>query len=133
MKNLIRKEVQQIKGYRLTRYACQAKLNQNESPYDLPPALKEKALARFKDLSWNRYPTPHGDSLRKLIAEREGLSVLSQAVGETVLEDDSYVAPLVQKIILEREKLFAACAGIPSGRDWFSPHLFLALSCSALR
>ncbi|MBI3540873.1 MAG: histidinol-phosphate transaminase [Deltaproteobacteria bacterium] len=74
MKNLIRKEVQQIKGYHLTRYACQVKLNQNESPYDLPPALKEKALARLKDLSWNRYPTPHGEVLCKLIAEREGLS-----------------------------------------------------------
>lgn len=68
----IRKEVQRTKGYSLAKHDYQIKLNQNESPWDLPEPLKQKALARFQELSWNRYPSPYCDSLRKLIAGREG-------------------------------------------------------------
>ena len=35
---------------------AEVKLNQNESPFDLPPWLKEKILGEFRDEPWNRYP-----------------------------------------------------------------------------
>ncbi|GAA6754875.1 histidinol-phosphate transaminase [Thermus thalpophilus] len=44
------------------------KLDQNESPFDLPEALKEEALRRLKGLSWNRYPEIHAETLRKRLA-----------------------------------------------------------------
>lgn len=69
---MIRPEVKRLKGYRLERPAHTIKLNQNESPYDLPPAIKEKILQRIGEVAWNRYPTPFCDSLAKKIAEREG-------------------------------------------------------------
>ncbi|HWR01676.1 MAG TPA: histidinol-phosphate transaminase [Chlorobaculum sp.] len=35
---------------------AEVKLNQNESPFDLPMWLKEKILEEFRQESWNRYP-----------------------------------------------------------------------------
>lgn len=35
---------------------AEVKLNQNESPFDLPLWLKEKILTQFRDEPWNRYP-----------------------------------------------------------------------------
>ncbi len=67
----IRKEVKKLKGYRLEHQYGTIKLNQNESPYDLPDPLKKKALERMKAADWNRYPTPFCEPLRKKIAERE--------------------------------------------------------------
>lgn len=68
----IRKEVRKLKGYRLEHQYGRIKLNQNESPYDLPEPLKRKALEKMKEAAWNRYPTPFCDPLRNKIAEREG-------------------------------------------------------------
>jgi histidinol-phosphate aminotransferase len=45
------------------------KLNQNESPFDLPDALKEELLAEFRDISLNRYPTEQPDRLCQALAE----------------------------------------------------------------
>ncbi|MEO0138602.1 MAG: aminotransferase class I/II-fold pyridoxal phosphate-dependent enzyme [candidate division WOR-3 bacterium] len=35
-----------------------AKLDQNESPYDIPEEIKEVLLEEIKRMSWNRYPQP---------------------------------------------------------------------------
>ena len=35
------------------------KLNQNESPFDLPPALKRELLEAFFQIDFNRYPSEH--------------------------------------------------------------------------
>lgn len=74
-KSPIRKEVRVLKGYRLAspgrKAPVVAKLNQNESPWDLPSPLKAKILDRFRNASWNRYPSPFCDPLRIQIAARE--------------------------------------------------------------
>ncbi|GAA6763591.1 histidinol-phosphate transaminase [Thermus hydrothermalis] len=44
------------------------KLDQNESPFDLPEALKEEALKRLRGLAWNRYPEIHAETLRRRLA-----------------------------------------------------------------
>src|SRR5262245_22994893 len=68
----IRKQVLKIKGYHLEQPLHRIKLNQNESPYELPEGLKKRILARLEAADWNRYPTPFADSLREKIAKREG-------------------------------------------------------------
>lgn len=68
----IRKEVQRLKGYTLEMPSCRVKLNQNESPSDLPEHLKKKVLGRLAEVAWNRYPTPFCDPLRKKIAQKFG-------------------------------------------------------------
>ncbi|HSA60384.1 MAG TPA: aminotransferase class I/II-fold pyridoxal phosphate-dependent enzyme, partial [bacterium] len=72
MPSVIRKEVRKLKGYRLSSPPHRIKLNQNESPWDLPSPLKEEILERLRRAAWNRYPTPFCDPLRRKIAAREG-------------------------------------------------------------
>lgn len=42
--------------YRSTPRDARHKLNQNESPHDLPPDIKRQVLERLAALPWNRYP-----------------------------------------------------------------------------
>jgi histidinol-phosphate aminotransferase len=50
------------------------KLDQNESPYDLPLELKREALRRLEELPWNRYPSLHAEELRARLARQLGCS-----------------------------------------------------------
>jgi histidinol-phosphate aminotransferase len=43
-------------AYTLRPYEPRIKLNQNESPYDVPPELKARIGAALADRPWNRYP-----------------------------------------------------------------------------
>lgn len=45
------------------------KLNQNESPWDLPETLKRALLEAFLTLPFNRYPAEHPERLRQALAE----------------------------------------------------------------
>ena len=99
---LIREEVLRLKGYSLSRPPHRIKLNQNESPFDLPAALKEKILGRLRELSWNRYPTPFCDPLRQKVAAREGWDPEGVLVtgGSNVLIQAIVVAAAVKGRIL---------------------------------
>jgi len=57
-----------VPGARRVRH----KLNQNESPYDLPPALKEELLQAFLDVPFNRYPDEQPADLVRAIARHTG-------------------------------------------------------------
>ena len=46
-----------------------AKLNQNESPFDLPDELKETVFEHWKETAFHRYPSEQPDELTKLIAD----------------------------------------------------------------
>lgn len=48
------------------------KLDQNESPYDLPSELKQQALRRLEGLHWNRYPSLHAEEVRAKLAQGLG-------------------------------------------------------------
>lgn len=45
------------------------KLNQNESPYDVPPELKQAFFETFMEVPANRYPTEQPYALRDALAE----------------------------------------------------------------
>lgn len=59
----------------------EVKLNQNESPFDLPAALKEELLDLFHEIEFNRYPTEQPDRLRHALAEHDGVPPDSIIVG----------------------------------------------------
>lgn len=59
----------------------EVKLNQNESPYDLPDDLKEELLEAFSDVEFNRYPTEQPDRLRRALATYDGVEPDSIIVG----------------------------------------------------
>ena len=57
-----------LSPYPYAKVEAPIKLDQNESPFDLPEALKEEALRRMARLSWNRYPDIHAEALRKRLS-----------------------------------------------------------------
>ncbi len=54
--------------YKIDAPKVDIKLDQNESPWDLPPKLKEKVVKRLMERSWNRYPPPFADELAAKVA-----------------------------------------------------------------
>lgn len=45
------------------------KLNQNESPFDVPPEIKEGIIERLRATAWNRYPRLDPELLRSRLAD----------------------------------------------------------------
>ena len=54
----IRPEVLAIEGYHVITYDCPVKLNQNESPFDIPADVKDRILDAVQVQAWSRYPEP---------------------------------------------------------------------------
>ncbi|MCY4159624.1 MAG: histidinol-phosphate transaminase [Bacteroidetes bacterium] len=48
------------------------KLNQNESPFDLPSELREAVISAWREIAFNRYPTEQPADLAKIIADYIG-------------------------------------------------------------
>ena len=57
-------------GYSYTPHPGLTKLDQNESPFDLPVLFKKRILKRLLALSWNRYPTPFADTVAEALAKK---------------------------------------------------------------
>ena len=49
------------------------KLNQNESPFDLPEELKQELLEIYEQVEVNRYPSEQPERLRRALAEHDGV------------------------------------------------------------
>jgi histidinol-phosphate aminotransferase len=61
-----------VADYPYAKVDARVKLDQNESPEDLPPELKARALERLARLPWNRYPELHAEEVRAAISRHEG-------------------------------------------------------------
>lgn len=55
---MIRREFLERGGFKVADVEVFAKLDQNESPFDLPIDLKEELWEDFRFVKWNRYPQP---------------------------------------------------------------------------
>jgi histidinol-phosphate aminotransferase len=53
---LFNENVRQLEPYTLKSVPAKVKLNQNESPLDIPLEIKDEILEEFRRSSWNRYP-----------------------------------------------------------------------------
>jgi histidinol-phosphate aminotransferase len=69
---LIKPGVRSLAAYTLDHPVARRKLNQNESPYDVPEPLKRAIAERVVAASWNRYPEFVPSSLLDLLASRYG-------------------------------------------------------------
>ncbi|HUK22196.1 MAG TPA: histidinol-phosphate transaminase [Gemmatimonadales bacterium] len=78
---LIKPKVRAQSAYTLNAPSAARKLNQNESPYDVPPAIKDAVLARVRELSWNRYPAFSPESLLERLARRHDWTAEGVLVG----------------------------------------------------
>jgi histidinol-phosphate aminotransferase len=61
-----------LAAYPYRKVEAHIKLDQNESPWDLPADLKERALSRIRDAAWNRYPDMHAEGVRAAVARFQG-------------------------------------------------------------
>ncbi len=64
--------LEKLAAYPYRKVDAPIKLDQNESPFDLPRELKDRALARLRDLPWNRYPDLHAEGLREVLGRTLG-------------------------------------------------------------
>jgi histidinol-phosphate aminotransferase len=100
----VRPEVREQRPYKVgvPTGDISVKLNQNESPFDLPEALKDAVFAGWKEIAFNRYPSEQPYDLAELIAssigwDPEGIIVgngsneLTYAVGLTFIKTGSSV------------------------------------------
>lgn len=68
----IKPRVRGLSAYTLKHYEPRIKLNQNESPYDVPEKLKKRIQALLEERSWNRYPPFVAQSFIDAVAETTG-------------------------------------------------------------
>ena len=74
MARYFKKSVMSLAGYEPPpQERVRAKLNQNESPFDLPEEFKREVLAEAAALSWNRYPASESGALKNALAARHRL------------------------------------------------------------
>ena len=69
---LVKPAVRAQPAYSLAALTATRKLNQNESPLDLPEALKARILYRAGRLPWHRYPSFVPSLLQGVLASRAG-------------------------------------------------------------
>jgi histidinol-phosphate aminotransferase len=141
-----------VAEYPYSKVDAAIKLDQNESPEDLPPELKARALARLAALPWNRYPELHAEDVRADLARHEGwpeagvvlapgsnmlIMALSQA-GRSVLDTSPAfpyyrgsataagtpyrAVPLAPGFALPQDELLAAMDGAPGVLFLPNPH-----------
>lgn len=130
----IRPEVKAAPAYNFTPHPAAIKLDQNESPYDLPETLKAKVLEKLRSLDFNRYPDLAGESLRPKFAQFHhwdekgivvsgGSNILIQAfvtaagIGHTVLT----VAPTFSVYPLQAKLQGAKLVEVPLKADFSLP------------
>lgn len=68
----IKPGVRGLRAYTLTPERGAVKINQNESPWDLPDAIKREAARRMEGRAWSRYPDFVPASLHERLAEFAG-------------------------------------------------------------
>ncbi|MBN1561319.1 histidinol-phosphate transaminase [candidate division KSB1 bacterium] len=74
MQNFIKKSVLELRGYSSPPQSeYRIKLNQNESPFDVPQHLKIELAEAAVTLQWNRYPLNESPALMQRLAMRHGV------------------------------------------------------------
>jgi len=77
----IKESVCKLSQYSVSQDDSLIKLNQNESPFDIPLKIKEEIFNRMKKVSWNRYPLEGADLLIQKISEYTDFSSHGIMVG----------------------------------------------------
>lgn len=65
---LVKPEILKLSPYTIEMHPYRIKLNQNESPYDLPEEVKDALLEKVRELAWSRYPRPFPEELYDTLA-----------------------------------------------------------------
>ncbi len=104
----LRQEVLDLPAYHLKTYEG-VKLNQNESPWDIPVELKATIIENLLKTPWNRYPLEETLALKKKAAKHFGIwpDSLVFANGSNVLIQALVMATSVGKTIMTVDPTFS--------------------------
>lgn len=130
----IRDHVRALPAYRFTPRPEPVKLDQNESPDDLPDALKQQVLEALGRAAWNRYPDVTPRSLERALARRHdwdpdgvivanGSNVLIQALAIVAALGRSIVTvrPTFSVYAAQAHLLDAELVEVPLGEGFALP------------
>jgi histidinol dehydrogenase len=68
----VRCGLRSVTAYELVEEDAEVKLNQNESPWDIPAEVKDEVARRLRDLPWNRYHQKLPEELLRRLADDSG-------------------------------------------------------------
>jgi histidinol-phosphate aminotransferase len=77
----VRRSVRSLGTYTLEPRFAEVKLDQNESPFDLPAEVKQRIVERMMESEWNRYPSFAQERLRQRLAAEYRLDSSEILVG----------------------------------------------------
>jgi histidinol-phosphate aminotransferase len=80
------------------------KLDANESGYDVPVSVKKKVLSRINSVSFNRYPDPGAEALKKALAKKNGVKPANIMLGNG---SDEIIHYLIQAFTDPGDKVVA--------------------------
>ncbi|MCU0339741.1 MAG: histidinol-phosphate aminotransferase family protein [Spirosomaceae bacterium] len=88
------------------RHASQpTRLHCNESPFDLPLALKQQITAKMADLAWNRYPDFYNTQLTALVAQHAQVQpenvLLGNGSSQLIQQVVGGCAKFLSKVVIE--------------------------------
>lgn len=72
---LVREELRSLEPYEVMTYPGVIKLDANENPYELPPAIVEEIFQQVKRQDFNRYPDSLAGQLREKLSFYSGIPV----------------------------------------------------------
>jgi len=88
-----RKIIEEMYSYAVPKIVdAEVKLNQNESPYDMPEKLRKELIKRLTNVSFNRYNDGSSQKLRLLLAKKFNVSIDQIIVGAGIDELLYYLA-----------------------------------------
>lgn len=120
-----RAAVAAMTAYTLELREAEVKVNQNESPFDVPREIKQQLLAQIEALPWNRYPDFESTTLRNALAKAYGLraeeiltgngsnELLAAAIGAFVGPGTSVVFPRPTFTLYEKLITIAGGNAVP--------------------
>ncbi len=75
LQRLVRPEIAAMSAYQVPSFpGIEVKLDANESPYSLPPSIREELARALALVPLHRYPDPHAQALRSCLAAEYGVS-----------------------------------------------------------
>ena len=106
----MRKATAGLKPYLVVQDTSVVKLNQNESPYDVPARLKNSVLDRLAKENWNRYPCHPPQQLIEDISRYTGHPQDGIVVGNS---SNEIVMSALQAICAPRNRMIVVSPGFP--------------------
>lgn len=106
----MRSALANLKPYLVDQDASAVKLNQNESPYDIPARFKKKILDALAREHWNRYPAHPPARLIGAIARLTGHPKESVVVGNS---SNEIILATLQTICEPGERMVVVSPGFP--------------------